>query len=249
MYKKEKISEDSKSKTDFDAVAFKKFDRNFFIAFALLVTFSILIFVLIQYIFNQSDNIIDKGTFLMVSRITNSTGLKIAKFVTILGTGDFLIPAYILILAFLTKGHYTGLFYKTFITAIGGLLLGWLLKWVFHRSRPLAHLVSGAGGYSFPSGHALGGFIFTGIVLYLVWKMKSSYFLKWTCSILISVLGFSIGFSRIYLHVHYTTDVLGSFFIAIWWLSLMHILFRVFYKKLSYSVNEHLEASSDYGYA
>jgi undecaprenyl-diphosphatase len=238
MYKKEKITLHSKLEGIFGVEAFRKFDKEFFIAFTLLATSSILIFVLTQYIITQNNNVIDYKIFTMVSQMTNPTGVKIAKIVTILGTGNFLIPAYILLLAFLTKRNYTSLFYKTSITATSGLLLGWLLKWIFHRTRPLAHLVSGAGGYSFPSGHALGGFIFSGIVLYLIWKMKFSYFVRWFCSILISLLGFFIGMSRVYLHVHYMTDVLGSFLIAIWWLSLMHILFRILFKNSFYKVNE-----------
>lgn len=238
MYKREKITPDSKIKGNFIVEALGKFDRKLFIAFTLLATSSILIFVLIQYINSQKINIIDNKIFLMTGQMTYPTGVKIAKIVTIFGTGDFLIPAYILILTYLTKRQYTSLFYKTLITATSGLLLGWLLKWIFHRSRPLAHLVSGAGGYSFPSGHALGGFIFSGIVLYLVWKIKCRHFFRWACSILISILSFSIGMSRIYLHVHYATDVLGSFFIAIWWLSLMHILFRILFKKSFYPSND-----------
>lgn len=244
MYKKKKTTFNSHLKRVFVVEVFKKFDRKSLIVFTLLATSSILIFILTQYIITQNNNVIDYKIFMMASQMTNPTGVKIAKIVTILGTGNFLIPAYVFILAFLTKRNYTSLFYKTFITATGGLLLGWLLKWIFHRTRPLAHLVSGAGGYSFPSGHALGGFIFSGIVIYLVWKMKISNFASWICSILISVLGLCIGMSRIYLHVHYMTDVLGSLLIAIWWLSLMHILFRFILKnsfntadELTFSIN------------
>jgi undecaprenyl-diphosphatase len=224
MHKNPVITLRSKLKGVFPFEVSNKFDIEFFIVFTLLAISSFLIFVLIQYIISQKDNVIDYKIFLLVMQVTNPTGVKIAKIVTILGTGNFLVPAYILIITFLRKRNYTYLVYKTSITAISGLLLGWVLKWIFHRSRPLGHLVSGAGGYSFPSGHALGGFIFSGIVLYLVWNMKFSYFTKWTCTILFSLFGFCIGLSRIYLHVHFATDVLGSFFIAIWWLSLMHIL-------------------------
>jgi undecaprenyl-diphosphatase len=244
MFKKEKISSYSKIKRVFVVEAFRKLDIKFLIAFAILSISSILIFFLTLYIISQKNNIIDYKIFLMLSQFTNPTGVKIARIVTILGTGDFLLPAYIFILAILSKRNYISFFYQTLITAASGLLLGWLLKLIFHRSRPVAHLVSGAGGYSFPSGHALGGFIFSGIVLYLIWKMKLSYFVRWTCSILISLLGFSIGVSRIYLHVHYTTDVLGSLFIAIWWLSFMYILFSILFKntfspvnKLEFSIN------------
>jgi undecaprenyl-diphosphatase len=224
MHKNPVLTLRSKLKGVFPFELSNKSDIEFFIVFTLLTISSFLIFVLIQYIISQKNNVIDYKIFLLVRQVTNPTGVKIAKIVTILGTGNFLVPAYILIITFLRKRNYTNLVYKTSITAISGLLLGWVLKSIFHRSRPLGHLVSGAGGYSFPSGHALGGFIFSGIVLYLVWNMKFNYFVKWTCTILFSLFGICIGLSRIYLHVHFATDVLGSFFIAIWWLSLMHIL-------------------------
>ncbi len=213
-----------------------------FIAFGIFTISSILIFFLTLYVLYQNNNQIDSNIFILTREITNPTGLKIARIVTIFGTGNFLIPAYIILLSLLSKRNYTSLVYKVFAAAFGGLLLGWLLKWIFHRSRPLDHLVNGAGGYSFPSGHALGGFIFFGIALYLVWNMKFSYFIRWTCSILFFLLGFSIGISRIYLHVHYTTDVLGSLFIAIWWLSLMQILFGLFFKNSNYRAKDKLKA-------
>lgn len=160
----------------------------------------------------------------------NPAGLKAANIITVLGTGNFLVPAYIFIVIYLRKHNYYCLAYLTGVTAISSLLLGWLLKWLFHRSRPLEHLVSGAGGYSFPSGHALGGFIFSGLVLYLLWKTRLTFYTKWLMSIFVVLLGLAIGVSRIYLHVHYATDVLGSLLFAIWWLSLMHIIFRFIFK-------------------
>jgi undecaprenyl-diphosphatase len=240
MLKKLKITLGSNSEDFFAPETINKFDGEFYIALSLLAISSFLIFILTQYIFFQTNNLIDYNVFLLIRQMTNPEAVKIAGIVTILGTGNFLIPSYILILAYLTKRNCTCLIYKTFTTAFGGLLLGWLLKWIFHRSRPLEHLVGGAGGFSFPSGHALGGFIFCGIVIYLVWKMKFSYFIRWICSVIFSILGFLIGMSRIYLHVHYATDVLGSFFIAIWWLLLMHILFKVFFKNPNYIVNDKL---------
>lgn len=162
---------------------------------------------------------------------------------TLLGTGNFLVPAYIFIVIYLEKRNYRCLIYLTVVTAVSSLSLGWLLKWVFHRSRPLGHLVNGAGGYSFPSGHALGGFIFAGIILYLLWKTGHKIYTKWLLSVLIVLLGFGIGLSRVYLHVHYATDVLGSLFIAIWWLSFMHIAFRLLYRDDIYKMKERNETT------
>ena len=212
------------------AETFNEFQQEFFLVFIFLVATSLLIYILTRYIISEKENVIDYHIFLMVKQIINPTGLKIAKLVTELGTGNFLVPAYIFIVLYLRKQNYILLAYMISITAVTSLLLGWLLKIVFHRNRPMEHLMSGAGGYSFPSGHALGGFIFSGILLYLVWKTRHGFYTKWSLSFLISLLGFSIGFSRIYLHVHYATDVLGSFFIAIWWLSFLHLLFRFLFK-------------------
>ncbi|HEY4937285.1 MAG TPA: phosphatase PAP2 family protein, partial [Puia sp.] len=164
--------------------------------------------------------------------------IKIAQFVTFFGTGTFLIPSYIIIVVCLVRINYIKYALMTSTIAISSLLLGWLLKGIFHRSRPPHHLISGAGGYSFPSGHALGGFIFTGVVLYLIWQTRKSYYVKWIFSILIFAWGAIIGLSRIYLHVHYATDVLGSLFIALSWFSLLYIFFRFLYR---HEMNERIE--------
>jgi undecaprenyl-diphosphatase len=212
------------------ADSFIIFQTEFFVVLIILAITSFLIYFLTYYIISEKENIIDYKVFLMVRQIINPAGLKAAKIVTILGTGNFLIPAYILIVIYLEKRNYRRLAYLTAVTAVSSLVLGWILKWVFHRSRPLKHLVSGAGGYSFPSGHALGGFIFSGLILYLLWKTKHKVYIKSLVSFLILLLGFGIGISRIYLHVHYATDVLGSLLLAIWWLSFMHIGFRFIYR-------------------
>lgn len=215
-----------------------EYESEFFLVFTILITTTLLIFFLTHYIILEKDNVIDYNIFLLVGKIVNPAGIRVAKMVTLLGTGNFLIPAYIFVVIYLEKRNYRCLAYLTAVTAVSSLLLGWILKWIFHRQRPLHHLVSGAGGYGFPSGHALGGFVFCGMLLYLIWQSKGRFYSKWALSVLVVVLGFCIGFSRIYLHVHYATDVLGSLFIAIWWLSFMHILFRLVYRNNIYKTKE-----------
>jgi undecaprenyl-diphosphatase len=127
---------------------------------------------------------------------------------------------------------------------VSSLFLGWILKTTFHRIRPQFPLIGGAGGYSFPSGHALGGFIFSGVLLFLVWNTQKKYSLKWINSVFISVFGISIGLSRIYLHVHYATDVIGSLFVTLAWFSLSYIFFRFIYKQELHKRKELSEDSS-----
>jgi undecaprenyl-diphosphatase len=205
---------------------FHEFDLNILLTLTILITSSLLIYFLVHFVITEKENVIDYNTFLLLRQTINPTEIKLAKVLSTLGTGNFLLPAYAFIVICLKRKNNRYLAYFISFTASGSLLLGWILKWVFHRNRPLEHLVAGAGGYSFPSGHALGGFIFSGIILYLVWLTSRKIFAKWLLSVFTVLLGFGIGISRIYLHVHYATDVLGSLFIAIWWLSFSYLVSR-----------------------
>ncbi|MFV9510230.1 phosphatase PAP2 family protein [Tepidibacillus sp. LV47] len=95
---------------------------------------------------------------------------------------------------------------------IGGALLNVALKDLFRRSRPdITHLVE-AGGYSFPSGHSMVSTTFYGILSYLLWiHLKERKKSTWYVPILTIILILSIGISRIYLGVHFPSDVIAGF--------------------------------------
>ena len=90
-------------------------------------------------------------------------------------------------------------------------LLNRLLKIIFRRQRPGRIQFVTEKGYSFPSGHAMISFAFYGFIIYLIYKNVKNKKIKNTAIILLSLLIFLIGISRIYLGVHYVTDVLGGF--------------------------------------
>lgn len=99
------------------------------------------------------------------------------------------------------------------------------LKLIFQRVRPtLTHLVF-AGGYSFPSGHSMGTFmIFGSIIILLQYYMPKSIW-KLLCQGNLGLLIFLIGLSRIYLGVHFPTDVLAGFILAYGILNLTAYIF------------------------
>ncbi|HEN7884132.1 TPA: phosphatase PAP2 family protein [Streptococcus agalactiae] len=99
------------------------------------------------------------------------------------------------------------------------------LKLIFQRVRPiLTHLVF-AGGYSFPSGHSMGTFmIFGSIIILLQYYMPKSIW-KLLCQGTLGLLIFLIGLSRIYLGVHFPTDVLAGFILAYGILNLTAYIF------------------------
>ena len=93
-----------------------------------------------------------------------------------------------------------------------------ILKRLFNRSRPDIPLLHEAEGLSFPSGHALMSVTFYGILIYIVYKTFKQKSIKWILISLLMFLIVIIGFTRIYLRVHYTTDVIAGYCIGFLWL-------------------------------
>lgn len=84
------------------------------------------------------------------------------------------------------------------------------LKMIFHRQRPLDMLINETG-YSYPSGHSFVSIVFYGFIIYLIINSKIEKKKKYIITGLLSLLILTIGTSRIYLGVHYPSDVLGGF--------------------------------------
>ncbi|RXT13704.1 phosphatase PAP2 family protein [Ammoniphilus sp. CFH 90114] len=107
----------------------------------------------------------------------------------------------------------------------GGLLNKWL-KLFFERERPNILLEYEASGYSFPSGHAMGSLIFYGFIYYLVQKSEVHRRVKFLLSSLLVMLILLIGFSRLYLGVHYLTDVIAGYTAGMVWLTFCLAIFE-----------------------
>lgn len=136
----------------------------------------------------------------------------IAKFTTNFGGTIFLIVLTI-ILCVIIKNKKIGLSIFSNIVIIT--ILNQLLKRILQRPRPTEFRIVEETGYSFPSGHSMVSMAFYGYLIYLIYKYVKNKYVKWISIILLSILICSIGISRIYLGVHYTSDVLGGFLISI----------------------------------
>jgi membrane-associated phospholipid phosphatase len=101
----------------------------------------------------------------------------------------------------------------------GGSLLNILLKNIFARSRPDVLPIIAETGYSFPSGHAMVALCFYGIAAFLLSRLLPTLRGKVMVFILTGVLVMLIGISRIYLGVHYPSDVLAGYFAGSTWLA------------------------------
>ena len=136
----------------------------------------------------------------------------IAKFITNFGGAIFLISLTV-ILFIVIKNKKIG------VSILGNLvivtILNQALKAILQRPRPTEFRIVEETGYSFPSGHSMASMAFYGYLIYLIYKHIENKYLKWVLIALLSILICTIGVSRIYLGVHYTSDVLGGFLISI----------------------------------
>lgn len=136
----------------------------------------------------------------------------IAKIITSLGGVICLVSVSILSLV-LVKNKKIGRCIVTNLIIASGLNV--LLKEIVQRPRPTEFRFINETGYSFPSGHSMISAAFYGFIIYLIHKYVKNKYIKWTLIVTLSLMIISIGISRIYLGVHYTSDVLAGFLIAI----------------------------------
>lgn len=113
-----------------------------------------------------------------------------------------------------------------------GALFNLLLKWIFKRERPDIRPLIEEQGFSFPSGHSMGSFIFYGSLAYMIIHLAKRKRWKAAWTVMLSSFIIMIGLSRIYLGVHFPSDVIAGFAAGGAWLTIMIIGFRYYeYRK------------------
>lgn len=103
------------------------------------------------------------------------------------------------------------------ITILGGDFFGFLSKLFFHRPRPELGVYF-ESSFSFPSGHALNAIAFYGFIIYFIWRQSGRWKVKINAFFSFLALILIIGFSRLYLGVHYLSDVWAGYLLGFLWL-------------------------------
>lgn len=104
-------------------------------------------------------------------------------------------------------------------------IINLFLKYTFVQKRPDVLQLVTENGYSFPSAHAMAAMAFYGFLIYLVWKLDLEKRTSWLLTIILGEIIFVVSYSRIYLGVHYFSDVLAGLMIA----CALNMLFITFY--------------------
>jgi len=162
---------------------------------------------------------IDLLVFKKLQPLRTSWFDKLMLTITSLGNHQVLIPANLFLIAgFIISKDQNNYIIAVLLVSLSSLLLMFILKRVFRRQRPLTQLLFQAKGLSFPSGHAMMSIAFYGLLLHMLFHTGINPTLYIPLSIAIILLIIAIGFSRVYLQVHYASDVLAGFVIGGSWL-------------------------------
>lgn len=168
-------------------------------------------------------HIIDELDSVIIAAVQGMESPALTAFMKLLswmGTGMPIVMLILGIMLFLYKvlGHRKELFLFAG-AAVGSGLLNLTLKHGFRRPRPELYRLADAAGFSFPSGHSMAAFSLYGILAFLLWKHVTKHRGR---ILLISTSAFfilGIGLSRIYLGVHYPSDVIGGYWASGCWLA------------------------------
>jgi undecaprenyl-diphosphatase len=139
---------------------------------------------------------------------------------TTLGDGVVLIMIALVASVFLwlTRHHWS--VYILMVGMIGGKILNTVLKTAFDRTRPsVVEWFYEVTSPSFPSGHAMGAFITYGTVAYLVGRLSPTPLLRHVTWFFATIMILGVGISRMYLGVHYPSDVIAGFLAGLAWLA------------------------------
>jgi undecaprenyl-diphosphatase len=180
----------------------------------------------------ENENGLDKSVFEKLAAITNPTTTHLMVIVTFFGSSYFLTPAYLILIfysLFFKKDRKLSLDIASF--CIISTIILFSLKAIFHRHRPLDPLVQNVNGFSFPSGHSFSSFTFFGLLIYILWNIDMNPVLRWVLSILFFLFACAIAFSRVYLHVHYASDVVAGLCLCIVWLGISFWVLKKIRKK------------------
>lgn len=193
-----------------------------------------LFFLIADEIVMENEDKLDLFVFQKLKEITAPATTNAMQFITFFGSTYFLIPAYILLILYFLLFKKTRML-SLDVAAVGitSTIILFSLKAIFQRHRPLYPLVKTVNGFSFPSGHSFCSFTFFGLLIYILWNHEMNRVLRWVITIFFFLFACVIAFSRVYLHVHYASDVVAGFCLCIVWLGLSFWAIKKYQHKLS----------------
>lgn len=183
----------------------------------------ILAIIVLGFVFADFIVDIDFTVNDLIGQFRTPSGLNLFRYITLMGSTYFILFFSAVLSFFLWRLPLTGVscvkvFWFVFICNAG---TGYLLKYFINRDRPIGAEIFESSFYSFPSGHVLNSFFFYGFIAFLIFRfMKINIKIKYFLSSLLLLIIILIGLSRLYLGVHFLSDVVAGYLIGWFWLNM-----------------------------
>ena len=172
----------------------------------------IIFIVILENVLDAEIASFDSYIYHTISSFKTNTFTNVLKVITMFGSAEVLIGITV-ILFMLLKNKKVGACIAFNLIIIGA--INQVLKLLVQRPRPEGFRLIEETGYSFPSGHSMASTAFYGLMIYLVFKNVKNKTAKTIICALLGLLIILIGMSRIYLGVHYASDVIAGFVLSI----------------------------------
>lgn len=193
-----------------------KLTQAFFLSLSAILGFGILAVKMS----GEKLNAFDSFSIHLIQGLESSALTRVMKFFTTAGStvSVFIISCLILWYLFSVL-HHRAEAILFFTVNVGAAVINQSMKLVFHRPRPDDHRLIDITGYSFPSGHSMSAFAMYGILVFLLWRHLQTSWGRFLIILIGTAMTLAIGISRIYLGVHYPSDVLGGYLAGAFWLA------------------------------
>lgn len=191
----------------------------------LILSLSLICFLLIAFL-RSSFSTVDANVNSWAVSIQSTAFTQIAKLIHYGFDTIALFIITLLIAVYLLYKHY-----RTDALLLVGAMLGdfvivAIVKRLIHSARPLNGIIQETG-FSFPSGHAMAAVVLLGLLTYFIWQHFKSRNVKILSGVLFILVSLVVGFSRIYLNVHWLSDVVGAYALGIFWVTFSIVAFRL----------------------
>lgn len=172
------------------------------------ITLALFLMILLSLLENRISAF-DNRVYQILSVWISEPMTKIATIITFFGSALALIIITIIVCLILAyKKQKYGKY--IIINLVIATVCNQIIKFLVARPRPEGYRLVVENGYSFPSGHTMVSMAFYGFFIYLIDKKIKNPYIKWSSIILLTLLISAIGLSRIYLGVHFASDVLAG---------------------------------------
>ena len=195
----------------------------------LISVFFLVCFLLVTF-FRESFNEVNVSVSLWSASINMGFFSPAAQIISVIFDTTALVVLSLVVAAFLLVSHHRRYGLLLLGAMAGDALLVNISKLLIMSPRPLNGIITETG-YSFPSGHTTGSVVFFGLLTYFALKHWNSLKVKALTGGFYASITAVVGFDRIYLNVHWFSDVIGGLFLGTFWLTFCIMLFTAYFSK------------------